>query len=446
MSGSPEQRFSRGAATLAVGIGATGIATYSYFALASHALDAEMYGRLTVLWSVVFFVVSVLYRPVEQMLSRSIAKRDARGGKGNHHFRVAAGIQVFLAAAFAVAAIVGREPLLNGLFGGSTVHYWVLVTAVLTYAASYFARGYLAGRGRFGQYGMLVLLEAASRLLFALAVAVGIAEGASFVALGIAAAPIISLAVVPFSLRRSLRTGVRAPGSGGPIEAVGSGTGEVLTLSGGAGFAGAVVLIMVAEQALLNAGPLLVRVTEGPSGFALAGLAFNVLLIARAPLQLFQAVQTSILPHLTRLVAVSDPLAFRRIVGITLRGVAGFAASVAIGVLLVGPQLLGLVFGQDHMYDARGLAVVAIGMGTYLAAATLNQAALARSLTRQAAACWLLAASAFVVMLLLPIFDDAIFQVEVAYAAAGLLLLLLLYSLHRRPMQGEPGWDDQSGG
>jgi hypothetical protein len=37
------------------------------------------------------------------------------------------------------------------------------------------------------------------------------------------------------------------------------------------------------------------------SNTALAGVVFNVLLIARAPLQLFQAIQTSLLPHLTGL-------------------------------------------------------------------------------------------------------------------------------------------------
>ena len=38
---------------------------------------------------------------------------------------------------------------------------------------------------------------------------------------------------------------------------------------------------------------------------ALAGIVFNVLLIARAPLQLFQAIQTSLLPHLTGLEATA---------------------------------------------------------------------------------------------------------------------------------------------
>ena len=53
---------------------------------------------------------------------------------------------------------------------------------------------------------------------------------------------------------------------------------------------------MLAEQTLLNAAVLTV---EGTSDDAvLAGVVFSVLLIARAPLQLFQAVQGSLLPHL----------------------------------------------------------------------------------------------------------------------------------------------------
>ena len=92
---------------------------------------------------------------------------------------------------------------------------------------------------------------------------------------------------------------------------------------------------MVCEQTFLNAGPLLIEATEeGARGAALAGVVFNVLLIARAPLQLFQAVQTSILPHLTRLRAGGETDPFRRSVNLTLLAIAGFAACVAAVMLL----------------------------------------------------------------------------------------------------------------
>ena len=71
--------YGRGAAVLSVGIGVTGLVTFGYFSLASHALPENEYGRITLLWSAVFITVSVLYRPVEQLLSRTIADRDARG-------------------------------------------------------------------------------------------------------------------------------------------------------------------------------------------------------------------------------------------------------------------------------------------------------------------------------------------------------------------------------
>ena len=213
MSGS--RSYGRGAAILSLGIGATGLITFAYFSLASYSLPKEEYGHITLLWSAIFITVSVLYRPVEQLLSRTIADHDARGVGGTEHLRIAATIQLALGVAFAVAALVLRDPIENDLFGGSSTLYWVLLVSVLAYAASYFARGYLAGHRMFPLYGGLVLMEASSRCLFALAVAIGIAEGQSAVALGMAAAPIVSLAVVPPALARRLRA--RSTGTPTPL-------------------------------------------------------------------------------------------------------------------------------------------------------------------------------------------------------------------------------------
>ena len=71
-------------------------------------------------------------------------------------------------------------------------------------------------------------------------------------------------------------------------------------------------------------------------------------------------------------------------------------------------------------------------MGLYLAAATLNQALLARARARSACACWLAAAGGYVGFLLLPGFDDRVVQVEVGYAGAALVLCALLYTQYRR--------------
>jgi O-antigen/teichoic acid export membrane protein len=436
--------YGRGAAILSVGIGATGLITFAYFSLASYSLPEDEYGRITLLWSAMFITVSVLYRPVEQLLSRTIADRDARGTEGIEHLRVAATIQLALAAVFLGCALALRGPIQDDLLGGSTTLYWILVVGVLAYAASYFARGFLAGHHDFGLYSALVLLEASSRCLFALAVAVGIAEGQSAVALGMAAAPIVSLAVVPPALARRL-TPARArehavrgderpdPGLFDAASRDEPAAREPqFTLGRGAGFAAAVLLIMLCEQTFLNAGPLLVKAGEGARGAALAGFAFNVLLVARAPLQLFQAVQTSILPHLTRLRAGGETDPFRRSVNLTLRAIAGFAACVALVMLAIGPLVMGLLFGGDFDYERGGLVLVAIGMGLYLSAATLNQALLAHGRAAQASASWAGAASGFVLFLLLVTFDDRVLQVEIAFIGAAAVLAGLLYALYRR--------------
>lgn len=428
-----------GAAVLSVGIGVTGLVTYLFFSLASYAVGEEDYGLITLLWSAVFVVVSVLYRPVEQLLSRTIAERDARGQTGAEHLRVAATIQLGLGAAFLVAALAARGPIQDDLFEGSSLLYWIMVVSVLAYAASYFARGFLAGQRRYGLYGGLVLMESTFRVLFAVAAVVGLTSGVGAVALGIAAAPILSLAVVPWALRRRLRPAPAAGTPGAtptddPAAAADRGTGgeTEFTLSRGGGFAGAVLVVMVAEQTFLNAGPLLVKATGGPDSTVLAGLAFNVLLIARAPLQLFQAVQTAILPHLTRLGVGGQRDPFRRSVHVTLVAVAGFAAGVTLVMAAIGPWLMSLVFGGDSTYARGGLVVVAVGMGLYLAAATLNQAALARGQAGRSAGCWAAAALAFVAFLLLPGFDDRVLQVAVGFTSGAGLLCGLLYALYRR--------------
>jgi O-antigen/teichoic acid export membrane protein len=431
--------FQRGAAILSAGIGVTGLVTYAYFSLASHSLSDDDYGGITLLWSAVFITVSVLYRPVEQLLSRTIAEREAHGRTGREHLRVAATIQLALGVVFLVAALALRGTLEDQLFEGSSRLYHVMIVAVLAYAVSYFARGFLAGQRRFGLYGALVLMEALSRVMFALVVAVGIADGQSVVALGIAAAPIASLAVVPVAV-----TWAR-PAAGPVAEEDASAEARALddasagepggepefTLSHGTGFAVAVLAIMLSEQTFLNAGPLVVKATESGGGAALAGFVFNVLLIARAPLQLFQAIQTSILPHLTRLGARGETDPFRRSVNVTLTAIAVFAGAVALVMAVAGPTVMDLVFGSQFDYDRVGLVLISGGMGLYLGAATLNQALLARNRARQSCACWLGSALAFVLFLLIPGIHDRVLQVEIGYVGGAMLLCGLLYSLYR---------------
>jgi len=76
--------------------------------------------------------------------------------------------------------------------------------------------------------------------------------------------------------------------------------------------------------------------------------------------------------------------------------------------------------------------LVSIGMGLYLAAATLNQALLAHGRSLQAAATWVGCAAAFALFLLVVDFDDPVLQVEVAFLGAAGALSALLWAQYRR--------------
>ena len=119
-------------------------------------------------------------------------------------------IQASFALIFLVVALALHGELVNHVFEHDSALYDVLVVGTLAYAASYFARGWLAGHQRFGLFGGLVLMESTSRISFAIAVALGIASGQTAVALGIAAAPFVSLVVVPAAFAQHQATTGRA--------------------------------------------------------------------------------------------------------------------------------------------------------------------------------------------------------------------------------------------
>jgi O-antigen/teichoic acid export membrane protein len=433
-AGAEARRYGMAAGLLSAGIGAYGLLTYGYFALASHNLDKVGYGEIVVLWSAVFITTSTLFRPVEQLLSRTLAEHEARGDPTGRALRVAATIQLALAAAFAALGLAFRGPLQDDLLSGQETLYWVMIAAVIAFGAGFFARGFLAGSRRFALYALLVTVEAFARVAFALALAVGIATSRDFVALGVAVAPVVSLLVVPLALGG--RVGVaKAPERDQSSRALSPSAPE-FTFAHGGGFAAAVFLIMLSEQTFLNGGPLLVR---GAEGAAAAGFIFNVLMVARAPLLLFQAVAASLLPHLTRLRSRggrSGEDAFRLSVRATIAVIAAFAAVVALVVLAAGPDLMQLAFGEKFEYDRAGLLIVAAGMGLYLSAATLNQAALAQGDARRAAACWAASALVFLAWNLLPVLDE-FRRVETGFAGGAGILCGLLYLLYRRP-RGRP--------
>jgi O-antigen/teichoic acid export membrane protein len=446
-TGAATADYGRGAALLTVGIGVTGLVTFLYLSLASHSLPRELYGQIGLLWSAVFLITPIFYRPIEQLMARTIAERRARDQELGGPLRIAATIQFALGLLFAVLALALRAPITADLLHGNETLFWIMFASVLAYAVSYFGRGLLAGNQRFGLYGLLVLIESLVRFMFPLAVVLGLASGQNVIAMGILAGPVISLFVVPLALigrkqsQRAATLDTRSPGE--IAEAVveeervldaAAGGGNIeqadFTLTEGGGFALAALVIMACEQAILNVATFATNRTAG-GAFAAAAV-INLLVIARAPMQLFQSVATSLLPHLSKLHAAADFATYRHSVRVTLLAIAGFAATSALVMLVAGPWIMQLVFGPKYVFGRPELVAITVGMGVYLCAATLNQTALAARRTGLAVACWTTATVFFVVWEYGGFVSDPLERVAIGYPATAAILFVLLLALYQR--------------
>lgn len=422
---SENRRYGRSAAQLTIALGVAGVLTYVFFALCSRGLDKDQYGEIVVLWSAVFLISATLFRPIEQLLARTLAERDHAGAGAGDALRAAAKIQAALCAAAIAVLLALRGPAQDKLFSDDPGLYWALLLALTGFACAFYGRGFLAGRGQFLLYAALLQIEVLLRLFFALVVAVGLATGTSLIAAGIALAPFAGLAVLPVAIHRGRPNAAAFDPETSPLA-------DELTLGAGGAFAGAVLLMMLSEQIMITSGALFVRASEGA---AAAGFIFNMLMVARAPLLLFQAVAASLLPHLTRLRARGDEEgrdAFRSSLSSTMLLIAGFAAATTVGVLLIGPQVMQLAFGDKFEYDRAGLAIVSIGMGFYLVAASINQAALAQGQARRAAIPWVISAIVFVAFNLLYT-GDPFRAVELGFTCAAMMLSAMLWYVYSHP-------------
>jgi O-antigen/teichoic acid export membrane protein len=417
--------YGRTAGLLTLGLGMAGILGYLFSAVASHELPENDYGLIVVLWSIAFLATSVLFRPVEHLLAQTVAELEERGLSITHATKVAAVIQVCLAGAFTLLLLTFRSSIEQELFDGDDLYFWVLLATVLSFAASYFARGYFAGSHRMGWYATLLVVEGVVRLALSLVAAVGMAEGAALMTIAVAAAPIASLMVIPVALSRGGRA--KKPHLGVPNDGM-----PAFTLARGGGFAASVLVIMLCEQILINGGVLFVRAAEDA---AAAGFIFNVLMVARAPVVLFQAIAASLLPHLTRLRSrgnQSSDEAFALSVRLTLQVIGFFTAAVLIGLLAVGPTAMQIAFGDNFEYARTDLMIVGVGMGLFLAAGTLNQATLAQGQARRAAMCWVFSAAVFVLINVATNLTPYR-AVELGFTASASVLLVGLLVLFRHP-------------
>jgi O-antigen/teichoic acid export membrane protein len=281
--------------------------------------------------------------------------------------------------------VAASPVLVPRLFDGDSALLAAFALSAPAYALYYLTRGTLAGGGRFQLYGALLTIEGLARFFLAAALAIAGVRLAGAFGMLVAVPCLIAVALVLLAARG------RAPllESGPPA--------AITELSASMGY---LLLGSVLAQALVNAGPLVVKLLSGPQESALAGVFLNGLVIARIPLFFFQAVQAALLPALSAHAALKRHDLFRGDLRRLVIAVGGLAAASIAANWAVGPFVVERVFGGAYRVGHADMAMLAAASGSFMLALALAQALIALAHHRDTVFAWLVGVVVFALVTL----------------------------------------------
>ena len=395
-----------GTAAVGVGLIVAGLSAYGFLFVANIALSDAEYSPLGALWSLVFLAGPGLFLPFEQEISRALAERRARRLGGAPVVRRAGTLGVGLLLGVLVVLILSARWIVDHLFDGQILLLVGLALGLAGALAGHLTRGSMSGTGRFKGYGTYLGADGFIRVMGAVVCLVaGVTIAGPFgIAVGIA-----GLLAVPVALR------VQKPeledGPESPLSEVGS----------------ALVLLLVASLcafAIMNIGPVLVKLLADDSQSAAAGHFVNGVVIARIPLFLFQAVQASLLPKLSGLASSGQLGDFRSGLRRLLVAVAGLAVVGTIVGAVLGPFVVDTMFPGSDL-GARTMGLLAAGAGLYMLAMACAQALIALGGHADQAAGWFIGCVALAITVLISS-QDVFFRVELALLAGSAAALVVM--------------------
>lgn len=410
-----------GATVVGLGLGLSGLATYAFFAVASRQLDAASYAAVGVLWSLLFAVGNGVMQPLEQEVARAVADRRARGLGAGPVIRRAVVIGAGFTAALVVVGVVSHDWILDRLLDDRAGLVVAFLIGLAGFAAGHLARGTLSSHGRFGAYALFFATDGVARVVAAIALAVvGVAVAGPW-GLVLALAPFVGVAVALLGQR-----GLLVPG---PPAAWGE-----LTRALGWLLMGTVSLALVVQG-----GTIAVQLLAGRSDEAAAGVFLNGLQVARVPLFLFQAVLASLLPRLSRLAGEGEFDHFRSSLLRLVRLIAIGGAVATVVAVVVGPAVVGAVFGTAEALGPLDMGLLAGTFVVVMVAICFDQALIALNGHRLMAVGWVLALASLVLTIVVtaPI-TDVFLRVELGLAAAAVVAVVwmavsLAARLRQRP-------------
>ena len=392
-----------GGGLVSVATAVSGVLTFAFHVLAARSLGVTAYSQIAVLWAVIFVVAVILFRPLEQTLSRTVAERLARGEEAKSVLRTVSILGVAILLMVGVVAVLAWAPITQRLFLGNGLMTAMLLAAVVAYALSYVVRGLVAGLRWFEFYALVLIADAVARIVVAAPLVVAGSQTLAAVALVAAG---FAGALVPLRLRKSSL-----------VSALGGRAGPSFRLGGALAFAGPAGVIAAVDQLLTNGSPLLVRMSGGADASKAAGIVFAATMLVRIPAYLFQGLAASLLPNFTHLQAREHLAEFRASVVKAAAVLFGVGALLTAAIAVLGPWAMS-IFGSDFHAGRSDLVLLAAGVAFYLAASTLSQALLSLDSGVLAAIPWLLSGTLFIAAYA-AVQGGSLYRVSVAFVLAS---------------------------
>lgn len=383
-----------------------GVSIFAFFKVGEIGLGSETaFAPIVTLWFALFALAPGFLLPIEQELTRLISDRRARGEGAGPAVKRVSNIALLLTVGVLGVIAISSPFITRAFFGGNWVMTVALAAGFAVYVPAHLARGICSGTQRFGSYAIIISTDGVVRIIGCLILAGLGVRTLEVYAFLVALAPLVPLVIVVG--RRSLATDDGPPTRSGDIS---KSLGWLLAAT-------------VCSGALLNAGPLTAGVLATPDQADLITRFGRGVLLARAPLFLFQAVQASLLPKLTGMVSVGDWAGYRSQLRSVLSMVAGVAALGTVGAYLLGPWVLATVYGGK--LPARTMALLALSSTIYMAAITLAHALIAVNKHARVALGWGSGIIAFATGIWL-CGPDLLLRIEVSLVAAGSTALAVL--------------------
>ncbi|MDP8974900.1 MAG: hypothetical protein M3N28_00720 [Actinomycetota bacterium] len=352
-----------------VGLLVLGVTTYGFLTVTARAVGPDGYATLFSLWALVLLVGAGFFFPVEQELARTIS---SRGTGSSALVRSGALLAASISLILIVGVILASPFLMSRLFD----HQWLLLVglglSVAGAGSQFLVRGALLGNKRFEDYGLLLAAEGLSRLVGCLVLYWAGVERPGPYGLVIGLAPWLSSLIGLRSARIILTDGPAVSKA------------KVFT---------AVGVLMVGSlftQALLNIGPVLIKLLASDVERSDASRFLAGFVLARLPLFLFLAILASALPRLSALAGAGDRLGFEAAVKQLTAAVGALGLVGLVLVTVFGPSVVRIMYGADFTIGRSHLLYLAAAGAAQMLALTLGAAVIARSDELRAAAGWVL--------------------------------------------------------